>query len=827
MTSFLRLLTGFMNRPKPNMAEPPDSQGGVFENQAFAIVRGNSITEDLAATISSQLRLHGGEVSIDKYPHERLKLNEVSYIIADIYDFPDYYEAVDHFVPVVTPAWIPASIATGKLAHPRKFSPDPHLFMSDVIATCADLPKGDKDAIAGGILAMGGNYAGKLTAACTHLIALSTDNEKAEQVMKNNLKTQIVLPHWFDDCLKLGRRISEAPYLLPDPEILRGPETRAPEPLPNKHIAGATTATPNTPHPPKMDGRSKLEVFKNRKVFFDSDLAIGGGLRDILQGMILASDGKVVKKAATADMVICKYREGANFEIAMQKRLDVGNLSWLYYLITHDKWTSPYRRLLHFPLPKEPLEGFENYKIGLSNYTGEARTYLENLIVAAGAECTKNLKSDNTHLITAHRKSEKATAAEEWGVNVVNHLWLEESYAKWKKQSVSITRYNQFPKGTNLGDVVGMTQIDRQVIETCFLEQTSPLPPVSTRPEAFDNSAQRPSRNAKISAETPTRSARTPLPANNLAMSETPAPPSSVTSRRSKTAANAKLSDLTSDIALYEKERKRVGGVVYGGRRKDDADRANVVRKRPAETIDSTEEVQSSAKKQRTGSVKPVKLLLTGYQAWIGQVDKEEEETKELEVLGISLVEKASTATHLAAPNILRTPKFFLGMAHALPVISTDYIEACLDAGERLDPLEFKLGDEAGETSMGVSLEEATANARSKPQQLLKGFAIYSIEKISSNIGTLREIVEANGSTLRPFKGRASAISPSPKDGEKDYGVFLLSNGGTDDKSLRSKFIKLAEDNGREAHVVVAEWLLKSSLRQEVQPAEEYEVQDD
>jgi hypothetical protein len=39
--------------------------------------------------------------------------------------------------------------------------------------------------------------------------------------------------------------------------------------------------------------------------------------------------------------------------------------------------------------------------ITVSNYGGDARLYLENLIEATGAKFTKSMKAENTHLITA------------------------------------------------------------------------------------------------------------------------------------------------------------------------------------------------------------------------------------------------------------------------------------------------------------------------------------------------------------------------------------------------------------------------------------------
>ena len=83
-------------------------------------------------------------------------------------------------------------------------------------------------------------------------------------------------------------------------------------------------------------------------------------------------------------------------------------------------------------------------RISISNYTGDSRVYLENLIRYSGAEFTKTMKQDNTHLITAHMQSEKCDAAQEWNINIVNHIWLEESYAKCVAQSLTNPRYTHF-----------------------------------------------------------------------------------------------------------------------------------------------------------------------------------------------------------------------------------------------------------------------------------------------------------------------------------------------------------------------------------------------
>lgn len=778
---------------------------------------------------------------VDNYPTERLNLENLTHIITTTFDFPDYYDALDLFVQVVRPTWVTASVASDKLAHPRKYSPDPNLFMSDVVATCADLPLGDKDAIAGGILAMGGNWSSKLTSQVTHIVALTMDNDKVEQVKRNNLNMTVVLPHWFDDCLKLGKKIDEGPYTLPDAEILQAPGGKAPLGRPNKHVAGAATSHPDVEGIPSLSGRKALKVFKNKRILLDEDLKISHSLRSILNGMISTSNGKVVEKVSEANILICKYRCGNNYNTATGKKIDVGNLSWLYYLIVHDLWTSPYRRLLHYPIPKEPLPGFESLKISLSNYSGEARTYLENLILATGAECTKTLKQENTHLVTAHKKSEKVAAAEDWNIAVINHLWVEESYARWEMQSLTSSRYTHFPTKTNLGEVVGQTQVDRKVIEQKFFAQVQSGvdTPRSLRKGQADSKAldartpakgnARPASTAK--GKTQTSGAQTPATSRVLASGKENLTPNTGGSRKSKEAATAKLHDMSSDIALFEKERKRVGGVVYGGRRKGDEDRVDSGRKRSAELVEADADDRKAVKRPRIDpSSTQMHLLISGYKGWVGKPKKEDEEIKRLRQLGIAVVDHPSKATHLAVPNILRTPKFMVALAYAPKVLSTDYIEACLEEDEFLEPDAYELVDEVNEKKHDVVLKEALERAKANKQQLLKGTTIYCTEKIISGFETLQAIAEANGTTLTHYRGRHVTI-PSRRAGSQtdskddtDNEVYLISNDNEEDRRLWPKFVRMAEDGRRRPYVLVAEWLLSSALRQEVQPLGRYQL---
>jgi len=97
---------------------------------------------------------------------------------------------------VVKPTWIDASLQSNKAKNPRTYSPDPALFMSEVVICCGDIPSGDKEAIEGGVLALGGQFAPSLSKFVTHLIALDVSEPRCQLAISKRLQLSIVLPHW-------------------------------------------------------------------------------------------------------------------------------------------------------------------------------------------------------------------------------------------------------------------------------------------------------------------------------------------------------------------------------------------------------------------------------------------------------------------------------------------------------------------------------------------------------------------------------------------------------------------------------------------------------
>jgi twin BRCT domain len=471
----------------------------------------------------------------------------------------------------------------------------------------------------------------------------------------------------LDDCLKLGKRIDERPYCLPNPEIFQmKPEDALPIPASDR-LLGASSPRPDS-LPISTDVRH-LDVFRNKKVMISKDLEINGRTLKVLEDLIVNGDGSITNSVHNADMFVCQWREGRDYAFASRAGIDVGNLSWLYHLITHNEWTSPLRRLLHYPLPREGIPGFENFRITLSNYGGEARTYLENLVHASGAEFTKSMKQDNTHLITARKSSEKCQAADEWNINMVNHLWIEESYAKCQVQKLTDPRYIHFPPRTNLGEIIGQTQFDPAVLESRYFPRDPTPSPMDPKPlrrpvmhekdrnlsssrksedddedeDEDEEEEERPPVKAKrpAAATRPRAKSTTALvstvstPAANRRVSAGKENDTPSSTRSAKDKARATIHGLSADIALYEKEKKRKGPIWGGERAANNIDKQKSLKRRslsPANLADEEEEFSDEEdtripKRQRTGTALPpigVRLLVTSYQPWIGNINKED-----------------------------------------------------------------------------------------------------------------------------------------------------------------------------------------------------------
>ncbi|KAM0466072.1 hypothetical protein ACHAPV_001025 [Trichoderma viride] len=833
---------------------------GIFSECAIAFVPSASLPPKLISSLQAILTEHGA-TAVDYRRDGSLPIERVTHIISNTIDFPQYIESQAFMIPVVSTQWITVSISRRRQAQVRPFSPDPRMIFSEVMVTCADIPPMDKESILGATMALGGQEskdAGKLT---THICALSMDHPKVVSALEKNWKGKIVLPHWFDDCFKLGKRIDEGPYLLPEPEILKkGPDEDLDIPS-NNNLVGASSANPEFIS--LSDGtsaRPPVTVFQDKKILLGADLKITGRLENALKDIIIYGGGRLVQDVDDCDTLICQYRDGEQYVRASQSCKEVANLSWLYFFIAHNEWTSPLTRLLHYPVPKNGIPGFKDMRITVSNYGGEARIYLENLIKACGAEFTKTMKADNTHLITARNSSEKCKAAPEWGITVINHLWIEESYAKCEIQPVNVKKYNHFPIRTNLGEIIGQTTFNESRLRDLFYpggeETMSPrakrkrkileaaednayshgpmegvvIGEVAQEGESDamqeDNSEEDDIPSAASKKSRPSRALATPKrarPADAGKENETPTS-MSTGGRSAKTRAMDRLSLIAPDIALYEKEKKRntKPGTPFGGKHAAKLTEENVNNKKnSASHKDGDDDEDRPAKKSRPSLPGvEMRIILTGFTRWVGSQIKEDQDRRKLRDLGIQIVQEGQPCDYLAAPHVVRTVKFLCALARGPTVISSTFIEKTLETGKLQDVEDFILKDAEAESKYDVNLEKSVARAKAHHGKLLRSIPIYCTDKIKNGPESYRAIAEANGAMFMIYRAR-SGTTIKPTTAEQDgfappEPVYLLSGATPEEKQLWKRFKEMARNGHMEPRVVSPDWLLDVAMAQQV-----------
>jgi hypothetical protein len=191
------------------------------------------------------------------------------------------------------------------------------------------------------------------------------------------------------------------------------------------------------------------------------------------------------------------------------------------------------------------------------------------------------------------------------------------------------------------------------------------------------------------------------------------------------------------------------------------------------------------------------------------------------------VIQEPSHCSHLAAPCIVRTKKFLCALASGPPVLSTEFIDACVKKKEILDPEEFLLKDITAEKKFKLKLKDVVARAKSNKRQLLKHVPIYCTQHLKNGWDTYRDIIQANGGNLSIFTGRpmVKKINPEDDDGPAEP-IYLISGETSEEKKLWLKFSAAAKDGNMIPKIVHSDWILDVAMSQQLMSTDPYIYKD-
>nr|GAT60529.1 predicted protein [Mycena chlorophos] len=464
-------------------------------------------------------------------------------------------DAVPENVHVVSDFWVDRCMVLGELLDPQFYSMEHGKIFSGVIGCATGLSAADLTVLKTGVTSLGGSWRMGLTREVTHLFAISPNSDKYVAAMAHKDKTQIkiLLPHWFDDAVRVGSaRLNTQAYEWPDPQVLKPMPTERPERRGytvshEKQLYFKTGAW--DPHqaanfPAVSEPTGEDDIWKKRRVLLSRSLDLDPQRRSVLEQAIETAGGRIVaaskaskfdddecEKLKNCDVYITRYRSGRAFFQAVERDMLIGTVHWVLYVHAARVLSSPMDHLLHYPIRNTPVEGdFTKQQITVTNYTGEIREYLKALIRTMGASFTPNMTGTNTLLIAAHMGGIKTEKALSWSIPVVNHVWLEDCFAQWLFLSPALSKYIHFPPHVDFTSMLAERGMLRSIDDLAVEEKEDARrrnrerPPIGTDASAKEVQSMLSAEDVDMEDEDETERRRRPATDKKRAVSASVSP---------------------------------------------------------------------------------------------------------------------------------------------------------------------------------------------------------------------------------------------------------------------------------------------------------------
>jgi hypothetical protein len=194
--------------------------------------------------------------------------------------------------------------------------------------------------------------------------------------------------------------------------------------------------------------------------------------------------------------------------------------------------------------------------------------------------------------------------------------------------------------------------------------------------------------------------------------------------------------------------------------------------------------------------------------------------------MGIHIVDEPSPSGFvLCAPRIGRTRKFVCALAYGPDVLSTSFLDHCLEKKEIPEFEDYILSDREGEKKSEVIIQDSISRAHQNNRKLLKGWQMFCTERIPGTFATFKGIIEANGGSCYLFKNKTNMTVSKrvlndevPAANQNDDGnqLFLISGITKDEVGLWEPFKKMAGKANMKPMIVRPDWLLAVAMNQRI-----------
>ncbi|KAJ2182287.1 regulator of Ty1 Transposition [Coemansia sp. RSA 551] len=751
------------------------------------------------------------------------QIRAATHVISPDTHFGEYAACVKAGVRVVTSLWAERSAVVGWQYVERYFSAAAQDIFSGMVIAATHMPVADKEMLLASVMALGGQWRERLRADVTHYILMKDEGSKYEFVKAHpEYGITPILPHWFKETLNLLRRVPQDPYTFPDPPVLHGQVARSEGKEIEAKSKQGSLVVPST----DTQNGNAYELTKPKTAFLQGyAVAINTQLRySLSDGAIsrltqrLTEAGAEVLEPAKAsrdsaqselpeslitdwervDILVCQHRSGYEYSKASRLGKVIGTFVWLYQSFLTEKIVPPTQGLLHYPVPVTPVAKMDRMVITVSHYTGASRDYLQRLIVAMGAQYTPRMTRATTHLITAMAEGRKYQAAIQWDVEIVNHLWVERCYQRWRLLSVSHPAFTHFPGLPILNSMVGNTEVDVNRLAS-WVEPPQGEVLAETSDMELLNDSDLEADTAKIAVKTDTGhiyevpsqmgelqngegescdelksvSESADETADGQQTEELGLGQTRHTSRAAAMAASLTLGEMMKAANIFETEmrkerlnkyRKGTGGrrtlMLADGEEAQDGHEPYTAQKSRGRDGSDTEgkarhEIggyagMASSKRQKTGegshAQDRVRIMFT-------QVRPEAAEHDQIIALGGEIVESATEATHLVCTRIKRTYKMLMALASGrVSIVGRNWMEDSL-AQKRWIPVDFVKGgadaerygisDQVAESHWGFRLSESMRLSHGR--RLLEGVTVFVTPSVEPEYSVLKPLIEIAG----------------------------------------------------------------------------------